>query len=51
MGNFLFVLAERLRINQMNPVNILILVDTSQSWTVTGATKAINAINNISSQA
>jgi hypothetical protein len=47
MGKFLFVLAERLRINGMNPVNILILVDTRQYSTVTGATKAIKAINNI----
>jgi hypothetical protein len=44
MGKILFVLAERLRINRMNPVNILILVDTRQYWTITGATTAINAI-------
>jgi hypothetical protein len=47
MGKLLFVLAERLKKNHMNPVNILILVNTCQYWAVTGATKAINVINNI----
>jgi len=38
MGKLLFVLAERLRINRMNLVNILILIDTRQYWTVVLAT-------------
>jgi hypothetical protein len=44
MGKLLFILAKRLRINLMSPVNIFILVDTHLYWTVTGATNAINAI-------
>jgi hypothetical protein len=47
MGKLLFVLAERLRINGMNTVNILILVDTPQYWTVRGSSNAINAIYSI----